>query len=88
MLPQGMKVRIKNKGSRSHRRGRKPQKVQTPQKEHPKTQQNVEDSQVHANHLEAFNASLRRKCAAFRRKTKTDAQSKEALPLRLDGIGC
>lgn len=88
VLPKGMKVRVKNKGSRTHTRGRKPKKIQAPQKEHPETEQNLEDSSVHANHLEAFNAALRRKCAAFRRKTNTYAKSKETLQLSLDMFWC
>ncbi|MGB5916464.1 MAG: hypothetical protein WBG63_16490, partial [Phormidesmis sp.] len=49
-------------------------KYQTPVPEHPETQHQVADSEIHANHVEAFNASLRRRNAAFRRKTNTYAK--------------
>lgn len=83
-LPKGVKVRIKNKGSQSHKRGRKRQKYQAPQPEHPETTQDVENKEIHANHLEAFNASLRRKCAAYRRRTNTYAKKESRLQERLD----
>ena len=38
-------------------------------REHPETQPQVADSEIHANPVEAFNASLRWRNAAFRRKT-------------------
>src|SRR5438105_10200645 len=44
----------------------------------------IENAQIHANHLEAFNASLRRRCAAYRRKTTTYAKKKKRLQQRLD----
>lgn len=83
-LPKGVKVRIKNKGARAHRRGRKRPKYQAPHREHPQTSQSLENSAIHANHLEAFNASLRRRCAAYRRKTNTYAKKKNRLQQRLD----
>ena len=85
-LPKGVKVRIKNKGSQSHKRGRKRQKYQDPQPEHPETIQNIENKEIHANHLEAFNASLRRRCAAYRRRTNTYAKKENRLQERLDLI--
>ncbi len=85
-LPKGVKVRIKNKGSQSHKRGRKRQKYQAPKPEHPETTQDIENKEIHANHLEAFNASLRRRCAAYRRRTNTYAKKENRLQERLDLI--
>jgi hypothetical protein len=70
VLEKGVKTRIKNKESQRGQ-GRKRPKYQAPQAQHPETEQDIQDSDIHANHVEAFNASLRRKCAAFRRKTNT-----------------
>ena len=84
VLPQGVKVRVKNKGSQSKKRGPKRPKYQAPQTEHPDTQQDLEHSDIHANHIEAFNAALRRRCAAFRRRTNTYAKKKKRLQNRLD----
>jgi hypothetical protein len=39
----------------------------------------LENSALHANHWEAFNASLHRRCAAYRRKTTTYAKQKKRL---------
>jgi hypothetical protein len=67
-----------------HRRlGERP-KYQAPCREHPQTASAIENTQIHANHLEAFNASLRRRCAAYRRKTNTYAKKKKRLQQRLD----
>ena len=85
-LRKGVKVRIKNKGSQSHKRGRKRQKYQAPKPEHPETTQDIENKEIHANHLEAFNASLRRRCAAYRRRTNTYAKKENRLQERLDLI--
>ena len=79
-LPKGIQVRVKNKGSRAHKRP----KYQAPCREHPQTSSAIENTQIHANHLEAFNASLRRRCAAYRRKTNTYAKKKKRLQQRLD----
>ncbi len=84
VLPEGIKVRVKNKGDQSHKKGPKRDKYQSPQKEHPKTVQNVDNQDIHANHVEAFNASLRRKCSAYRRKTNTYAKTIDRLQERLD----
>ena len=84
VLPCGIKVRIKNKGSQAHKKGRKRPKYQSPINEHPETKQNVENHEIHANHLEAFNASLRRRIACYRRRTNTYAKKQPALQLRLD----
>jgi hypothetical protein len=83
-LLKGVQVRIKNKGSHAHKRGRKRPKYQAPCREHPQTSSAIENAQIHANHLEAFNASLRRRCAAYHRKTNTYAKKKKRLQQRLD----
>jgi hypothetical protein len=44
----------------------------------------IENTPIHANHLEALNASLRRRCAAYRRKTTTYAKKKKRLKPSLD----
>ena len=84
VLPRGVRVRLKNKGSQSHRRGRKRPKYEAPCSEHPETPQNIPLSEIHANHVEAFNASLRRRNAAYRRKTNTYAKTKSNLQRTLD----
>jgi hypothetical protein len=83
-LRKGTKVRIKNKGSQSRKRGRKRPKYQAPCPEHPDTLQNIEDKDIHANHCEAFNSSLRRRSAGFRRKTNTYAKNQKGLQRTLD----
>jgi hypothetical protein len=83
-LKPGVKARLKNKGSQSHRRGRKRAKYQAPQPEHPDTPQNIPTADIHANHLEGFNSALRRRLACYRRKTNTYAKEKPALQKRLD----
>ena len=82
-LPKGVRVRLKNKGSQK-RRGRPRQKYQAPVPEHPKTTHQVTDKQIHANHLEAFKASMRRRNATFRRKSNTYAKSRDNLQRTLD----
>ena len=71
---KGVKVRVKNKGSQAHKRGPKLPKYQQPKNEHPENINDIEDKEIHANHTEAFNASLRRKCAAYRRRCNTYAK--------------
>ena len=85
-LKKGVKVRVKNKGSQKKKPGRKRKKYQAPQSEHPDTPQNIENSDIHANHVEAFNAALRRMCSAFRRKTNTYAKKVKRLQERLNVI--
>lgn len=80
-LPQGVKVRLKNKGQAAD--SARP-KYEAPQPEHPHTLQNLSEKEIHANHLEAFNSALRRQLAAFRRKANTYAKLKSALQRRLD----
>ena len=82
-LPKGVRVRLKNKGSKK-RPGRKRKKYQAPAPEHPETKHEVVESDIHANHVEAFNAAMRRRNAAFRRKTNTYAKSRDNLQRTLD----
>jgi hypothetical protein len=83
-LKKGVKVRIKNKGSQSKKRGRKRPKYQSPVSEHPETIQDIENKDIHANHTEGQNAALRRKNSAYRRKTNTYAKNDNALQRTLD----
>jgi hypothetical protein len=83
-LKSGLKVRLKNKGSQAHKRGPKRPKYQAPQPEHPETNQDLDNQQIHANHLEAFNSALRRRMACYRRQTNTYAKEQPALQGRLD----
>jgi hypothetical protein len=84
VLPPGVKVRVKNKGAQKHRRGRKRPKYQAPVPEHPETRQDILESDIHANHLEAYNASLRRRNSAFRRRSNTYAKTTSGLQRTLD----
>ncbi len=84
VLPKGIRVRVKNKGDQKHKKGRKRQKYQAPQREHPDTNQNLAEPEIHANHLEAQNAATRRRDSTFRRKTNTYAKTKEGLQRTLD----
>jgi transposase-like protein len=84
VLRQGVKVRLKNKGSQAGKRGRKRPKYEAPQPEHPNTRQDILDADIHAQHVEAFNASTRRRNSAYRRKTNTYAKKKSALQRTLD----
>ncbi len=86
VLPQNVKVRVKNKGSQAHKRGRKRPKYQAPHNEHPDTAQDLADHHIHANHVEAFNAALRRRLACYRRHTNTYAKNTPALQQRLDSF--
>src|SRR5262245_41441831 len=86
-LPQGVKVRLKNKGSQRHKRGPKRPKYQAPYPEHPATAQSLATTEIHANHLEAFHTSLRRRCAAYRRRTNMYAKNTGRLQERLDVYG-
>jgi len=83
-LKKGVKVRVKNKGSQAHKRGPKRPKYQTPCSEHPDTEQNIGDKDIHANHCEAFNSSLRRRNSTFRRKSNTYAKNNNGLQRTLD----
>jgi len=83
-LRKGVKVRLKNKGSQRHKRGPKRPKYQAPHPEHPDTVQSLATTEIHANHLEAFHTSLRRRCAAYRRRTNMYAKNTRRLQERLD----
>ena len=83
-LRKGVKVRLKNKGAQRHKRGPKRPKYQAPYPEHPDTEQLRATKDIHANHLEAFNTSLRRRCAAYRRHTNMYAKKTGRLQERLD----
>jgi IS1 family transposase len=76
-------VRLKNKGSRK-RSGRKYPKYQAPIAEDPQTDSKIDNHQIHANLVEAFNAALRWRNSAFRRKTNLDAKSRDNLQRTLD----
>ena len=78
-LKKGVTVRVKNKGSQAHKKGRKKPKYQTTCPLHPETSNNISDKETHANHVEANNSAMRRKCSAYRRKTNTYAKSKLGL---------
>jgi hypothetical protein len=78
-LKRGIHVRIKNKGSQGHKKGPKRPKYQNPWAEHPETTGTIEETDIHANHAEAFFSSLRRKCSTFRRKTNTYAKATNGL---------
>jgi transposase-like protein len=83
-LRQGVKVRLKNKGSQAHKRGRKRPKYEAPQPEHPETHQNLAQAEIHANHLEGQNSALRRRNSAYRRRTNTYAKRVDTLQRTLD----
>jgi len=72
---RGVHFRMKNKGAQVHKKGRKRPKYQRPWREHPATARTIAETDIHANHAEAFLSALRRKCAAFRRKTNTDSST-------------
>jgi len=59
-------------------------KYEAPHSEHPETNQNWPETRIHANHAEAFNASLRRRNSTYRRKTNTYAKQKTMLQRTLD----
>ena len=85
---RGVHVRLKNKGAQAHKKGRKRPKYQSPWREHPATARLIAETDIHANHAEAFFSSLRRKCAPFRRKTNMYAKSTKGLQrlLRVYGV--
>jgi transposase-like protein len=76
---RGVHVRVKNKGAQAHKKGRKRPKYQSPWKEHPETARTIAETDIHANHAEAFFSALRRKCAPFRRKTNMYAKATKGL---------
>jgi transposase-like protein len=76
---RGVHVRIKNKGSQAHKKGPKRPTYQSPWAEYPETNRTIAESEIHANHAEAFFSALRRKCATFRRKTNMYAKTTAGL---------
>jgi transposase-like protein len=76
---RGVHVRIKNKGAQVHKKGRKRLKYQSPWREHPETARTIAETDIHANHAEAFWSALRRTCATFRRKTNMYAKATKGL---------
>ena len=76
---RGVHVRVKNKGSQAHKKGRKRPKYQRPWREHPETTRTIAETDIHANHAEAFWSALRRKCATFCRKTNMYAKATTGL---------
>ena len=84
VLPKGVKVHVKNKGSQNTAPENRRPKYEAPWREHPETQQTLADSSIHANPVEAQNAALRRRNSAFRRRTNTYAKNKKELQHTLD----
>jgi len=84
VLKENVVVRLKNKGSQSHRPGPKLEKYQTPKPEHPNTKNKISDIEIHANHAEGQNGATRRKNSAYRRRTNTYAKIKAGLQRTLD----
>lgn len=84
VLPKELVIRLKNKSSKRRDSQGKLQKVETPKPEHPETTFSPDKQEVHANHVEAFNSSLRRYLSAFRRRTNTYAKSSFGLQRMLD----
>ena len=76
---KGVHCRIKNKGSQAHKKGRKRPKYQSPWREHPDTVRTIAETDIHANHTEAFWSALRRTWATCRRKTKMYAKATAGL---------
>jgi transposase-like protein len=83
-LPNEVKIRVKNKGSQNTAPENKRPKYEAPWREHPDTEQNLENADIHANHVEAQNAALRRRNSAYRRRTNTYAKCREGLQRTLD----
>lgn len=74
---EGLEVAMKIKGSQGQRR------VEWVKVDHPFTAISPQ-SEVHANHNEAHNAALRRRCSAYRRRQNLYAKTKTALQRTLD----
>lgn len=69
---EGLEVAMKVKGSQGRKR------VEWVKPEHPYTAISPK-SEVHANHNEAHNSALRRRCSAYRRRTNTYAKDVSGL---------
>src|SRR2546425_5338327 len=85
---RGVHVRGTNKGSQPDKKGRKRPEYQSPCMAHPETFRTIAETDIHANHTEAFWSALRRKCATFRRKTNMYAKATTGLQrlLRVDWV--
>src|SRR5262252_754789 len=83
-LPKGVKGQLTNKGAQRHKRGPQRPKYQAPYPEHPDPAPPMATKDIHANHLEACHTSLRRRCAAYRRRTNRYAKEPGRLQERLD----
>lgn len=68
----GLEVACKIKGSQGRPRR------DWPKPKHPYTAVSAE-SEVHANHNEALNSSIRRRCSAYRRRQNTYAKNRQGL---------
>jgi hypothetical protein len=84
VLPKGLTVRLKNKSSKRRDSQGELKKVEIPQREHPETTYSPDESEVHANHVEAFNSALRRYLSAFHRRMNTYAKGISGLQRVLD----
>lgn len=69
---EGLEVAIKVKGSQGKRR------VEWVKPEHPWSAISAK-SEVHANHTEALNSSIRRRCSAYRRRQNHYAKTRQGL---------
>jgi hypothetical protein len=72
-------VRLKNKSSKRRDAGGKLDKVEAPKAEHPETTELPVEEDVHANHVEVFNSSIRRSLSAFHRRTNIYVKSVSGL---------
>ncbi|MEM9219857.1 MAG: hypothetical protein AAGD25_36705 [Cyanobacteria bacterium P01_F01_bin.150] len=77
-------VRLKNKSSKRRDSEGKLKKIEAPKPEHPETTMAVDETEVHANHVEAFKLSIRRRLSSFRRRTNTYAKGQPHLQRGLD----
>jgi hypothetical protein len=71
---RGGHFRSKNKGAQAPKKGRKRPTYQRPWKDPPETARTIAETNIPANHAEAFLSALRRKGATFRRKTNMYAK--------------
>ena len=83
-LPTGVKVRLKNKGSHKHKQGRTRPTYHAPYPEPPETAHPMATTEIPAHQLEAFPPSLRRRWAAYRRRTNRSAQATGRRQARLE----
>lgn len=80
-LPDWLQVRLKNKGSQQAENPRPKYETPVP---HAPGPDRIDECDIHANHVEATNAALRRRCSAMRRRTNTYAKHKQGLQRALD----